>query len=382
MPSLPSPWMRMTDGVLVATFNDQGGPSGVEEFRSTNWFMGMASRTAGPGRLTLTGMISLEPATATERGYGELFQVGEAYHGVPIVDRQHPHNFLMQASASYRFALTNRVGLTLAGAPVGEPALGPVAFMHRASAADNPAAPLSHHTLDSTHVSEGVVTAALDRGAWTIESSIFNGREPDDCRWRLMEPGALDSWSARVWFRPSRPWQFQVSHGFLRSPEALEPGDLRRTTASGSWLKERQSGFTAVTVAYGRNDKPSGAFNALLAEVTSHRGDLSLYGRLETLQVETALLESDGTDVTDALSSTSPRDVVTAVTAGGVRDFSHWRRFEIGGGADVTTYVVPDDLRPTHGDHPVSFHVFLRIRPPAGHMGRMWNMRMAQPLGE
>ena len=366
-----SPWMVMSDGVLLATLNHQGGPRGGTEFVSTNWWMAMASRPVGPGRLTLTGMLSLEPATAGGRGYRELFQVGEAYEGQPLVDWQHPHDFLMQASIVWRVPLDAQSGFTIAGAPVGEPALGPTAFMHRASAAENPAAPLGHHTLDSTHVAMGVITAAFDRGPWTLETSIFRGAEPDDQRWDLMDPGALDSWSARVWYEPSPAWQFQLSHGFLKKPEALEPGDVRRTTASASWT--RADGLAAATVAAGRNDTDHGAFSAFLAELALRRGATSVYGRLESGQKETALLQGGAGDASPSL--------VTALAIGAVRDVATPHGFEVGVGADLTLYGVPDALRPSHGDHPASVHVFLRVRPPAGHMGRMWNSRMAHPPG-
>jgi hypothetical protein len=371
-----SPWMLMSDGVLFATFNHQGGPRGGDEFTSTNWWMGMASRNAGAGRLTLTGMISLDPLTATSRGYRELFQVGEEYQGRPLVDWQHPHDFLMQAAVVWRVPIGAESHLTIAGAPVGEPALGPIAFMHRASAADNPAAPLAHHTLDSTHIAMGVLTTAVEHGPFTIEGSIFHGAEPDDNRWDLMDPGALDSWSARVWFRPSSEWQLQASHGFLKKPEALEAGDVRRTTASVDWLHASADDFTAATIAVGRNDKEHGAFSAFLAELTSHRGATSLYGRLESVDTETALLQNP---LTADAGLNEPPSLVTALTIGAVRDLTRWRGFDVGAGADLTVYAVPDALRASHGDHPTSVHVFLRVRPPAGHMGRLWNMRMAKP---
>jgi len=358
----PSPWMLMSDGQLFATVNHQGGPRGGDQFVSTNWWMGMATRTAGKGQLTLTGMLSLDPATATARGYREIFQSGEVYKGEPIVDRQHPHDLVMQAAFSWRVPIDYQTGFTIAGGPIGEPALGPTAFMHRPSAADNPAAPLGHHTLDSTHIAMGVVSAALDHGPFTIEASLFNGREPDDNRWDVMDPGALDSWSVREWYEPSPAWQFQVSYGFLKEPEAAEPGDIKRTTASGAWLKRRPGGFTAATVAVGRNDTDHGAFHTLLAEATDRRGLTSFYGRLETTQKETL------------------PSAVTALTLGAVRDVAKWRGYEIGIGGDVTGYAVPDAARPAYGAHPISFHVFMRVRPPAGHMGRMWNMRMTKPM--
>jgi hypothetical protein len=131
-------WHLMQDGNVFVMFNHQGGDRGGDELKSPNWWMGMFSRDAGQGRLTISTMFSLDPATVGNEGYGELFQVGETYNGAPLVDRQHPHDFLMQLAAIWRVPLNDRVHLTLAGAPVGEPALGPVAFMHRRSAAEIP----------------------------------------------------------------------------------------------------------------------------------------------------------------------------------------------------------------------------------------------------
>jgi hypothetical protein len=376
-----SPWMFMYDGVLFGTYNHQGGPRGGDELISTDWVMGMATRHAGPGQLTLTGMASLDRATLGPRGYLELFQAGESYQFLPIVDHQHPHDLLMQASVAWRIPLDDKTNITFAGAPVGEPALGPIAFMHRRSAAENPTAPLGHHTLDSTHIAMGVITAAVDRGPWTVEGSIFQSTEPDENRWDLVDFGALDSWSARAWYQPSGAWQFQVSHGYLGHPERLEFQSVHRTTASASWLRTGGSGYTAVTAMIGRNDKAlDGAFTAVLAEATHRRDALSIYGRAETLQVETVVLQTR--TAFHSHTTATPKDVVTAVTGGLVRDLPPWRRVEIGVGADLTAYAVPDALRPQYGDHPMSARVFLRLRPPAGHMGRMWNMRMAGPLRE
>jgi hypothetical protein len=368
-----SAWMLMYDGVLFGAFNHQAGPRGGDDFVATNWVMGMASRSLGPGRLSLSGMVSADAATAGKRGYRELFQIGEAYKGEPLVDRQHPHDFVMQLAAWWRVPVGSAY-LTLSGAAVGEPALGPVAFMHRPSAAENFVAPLNHHRLDSTHIAMGVVTGALERGAWTIESSAFRGREPDDNRWDVMDPGGLDSWAARVWFRPSSTWELQASHGFLNEPEELALIDVRRSTASASWFSKRDDGFTAATVAFGRNDEDHGATSGVLAEATRASGPYSIYGRWETLQLDTTLLDGGHAEFT--LDDPSP--IVTAVTFGGVRELRRWYGLEAGIGADLTAYRVPSGLRVAYGQRPISFHLFFRLRPPAGSMGRMWNMRMGR----
>jgi hypothetical protein len=369
-------WQIMHDAIVFAEFNHQGGPRGGNELVVPNWWMGMASRGTAHGQLTFTGMLSLDPATVGKDGYREIFQAGEALDGRPLIDRQHPHDLFMQLAAVWRLPLNTSTGLTLAGAPAGEPALGPVAFMHRASAADNPTAPLGHHTFDSTHIAYGVITAAVDRGPWVVEGSIFNGREPDDNRWDL-EFRRLDSYSGRAWYRPNPEWEFQVSMGHLNSPEPLEPGNITRSTASASWMHNNGMDFNAVTVGYGRNDTEHGARAAVFVEGSARVGFNGLYGRFEALQVETALLQ---TGLVPEGPAANVQDPVFAVTLGGVRDVLKIGGLDGGLGADVTFHTPAEALQPAYGGHPVSFHLFFRLRPTAGAMGRMWNMRMSQPL--
>src|SRR5215470_8799188 len=138
-------WQFMQDGVVFVMFNDQSGPRGGTDFVAPSWWMGMLMRNTKRGTVTLTGMYSLDPALVGTDGYHELFQAGEVFEGRPLVDRQHPHDLFMQMSASWRFGLSSSTSLTLTGAPVGAPALGPVPYMHRASSFDNPITPLTHH---------------------------------------------------------------------------------------------------------------------------------------------------------------------------------------------------------------------------------------------
>jgi len=339
--------------------------------------MGMAGRDTRRGRVTLTGMFSLVPATVGKDGYREIFQAGEAFDGRPLIDRQHPHDFFMQLGAIWRIPITSSTGLTFAGGPVGEPALGPVAFMHRASAADNPTAPLGHHTFDSTHVAFGVVTAAVDHGPFLFEGSVFNGREPDEDRWDF-DFGPLDSFSGRFWYKPTERWEFQFSSGRLKDAEQLEPGNIIRSTISGAWTKQQGKSMSAWTAAFGRNNTDHGSRNAGFIEASRRVARNTLYGRFEAVQVETSLLQNEQTD---GSPDAAGKDPVLAFTAGAVREVFVWRGFEGGVGGDVTFYGVPEALRPMYSDHPVSFHLFFRLRPPAGAMGRMWNMRMSHPMG-
>jgi hypothetical protein len=377
-------WQFMQDGALFLMFNAQGGPRGETEIKAPNWWMGMARHSAGRGSLTLNLMLSLDPATVGAQGYSEIFQVGETFNGGPLIDHQHPHDFLMQAAAVYRVPLWAGFAATLAGAPVGEPALGPVAFMHRLSSFENPIAPLSHHTLDSTHVAMGVLTGSIDRGPFQVEASTFHGAEPDEQRWDLMDPGPLDSWSVRGWYRPSPSWSFQVSHGFLKEPEASEEGNVGRTTISGSWTNRRDESWTAVTAAWGRNHKIGGNYNAFLLEASrAFGGAVTVYGRIEHDQVETDVLRfgmhtAQGGRKKAHVVLPGTIEYVSTLTLGASHTFWKPGSWDFAAGGDITGYAVPLLLEPTHGDHPVSFHVYLRVRPPSGH--RMTDVTMTSPM--
>jgi hypothetical protein len=369
----PSAWTTAFDGQLFATFNRQGGARGDTEFRSQNWLMGMASRPLGIGTFTLTGMVTAEPLTVGAAGYSEIFQEGEAYHGLQITDHQHPHDLLMQLAAMWSAPVGDRTRVTLSAGPVGEAALGPVAFMHRASSAENPTAPLSHHIFDSTHMVSGVVLGRLDRGPVSVEGSVFRGREPDEHRWDV-EVGALDSWSARLWLRPAPAWTIQTSYGFLHEPEQLEPGDQRRTNASVSWFRERGSDYSAVTAAVGWNQRTFSTVHAVLVEATHHVGRTSMYGRAEDTTAETEILLFP--ELVHRPHPNELVDPIRAYTGGAVRDVARIRMLSLGVGGDVTFYQVPPLLQITHEARPVSFHVFLRIAR-SSLSDRMWNTTMA-----
>jgi len=356
----------MADAAAFATYNRQGGLRGDTDVGSQNWVMGMAHRRAGAGTLTLTGMMSLEPITVGGRGYAEIFQTGEAYQGLAVTDRQHPHDLFGRLSAGWRVPI-GRTALSLVAAPVGEAALGPVAFMHRASAADNPAAPLSHHVFDSTHIAHAVLLARVDRGPVSVEASAFRGREPDEHRFDL-DLGAPDSWSARLWIRPAEGFTLQLSHGRLNEPEQLEPGDQQRTSASASWTRRNDRGFLAVTAAVGRVRRTFTRSHSLLIEGTRQVNGSSLFARIERHEVESEVLLFP-----QSVHVPHPGEVIEplgAYTGGAVRRLSDLGAWTLGVGGDVTLYRVPRLLAITHGRHPASVHLFLRLsrREPSRRM--------------
>lgn len=236
-------WSLMLHGFVFLEYNKQSGPRGDDWFGSSNWGMLMASRPLAGGRFEMRTMLSLDPATVTSRGYPLLLQSGETYKGEPLHDRQHPHDFVKELAVLYDREVTPNVGLSLYVAPSGEPALGPVAFMHRPSAMDNPMAPLGHHWQDATHISFGVVTLDVYGRRLKLEGSLFNGTEPNEYRWDI-DKIRLDSYSARLTANPDSQWSLTFGYGKLKMPDEHHPdGSLHRLVVSV--LNGRKLGWPA-----------------------------------------------------------------------------------------------------------------------------------------
>lgn len=358
-------WLLMFHYNAVVGVNSQGGPRGVTKFELANWFMPMAFRRVGPGTLQLRAMFSFEPFTFPPGGSPLLFQTGETYQGQPIIDRQHPHDLFMELSAQYTVPFGDRATwFAYLGYP-GEPALGPTAFMHRASASENPAAPLSHHLQDSSHISFGVLTSGFTYRWFKLEGSVFNGREPDENRYNF-EAHPWNSRSLRLSFAPNSNWSMQVSHGLLRNPEALDPGDVRRTTASLSYNKTFERGNWATSLIWGRNAENHGGevfhLNGYIAESTVNFRDRNyLYTRLELTDKNQLLRAADRLQL--GITDDHPSFRIGAYTFGGARDVLNRNNFSLAIGSDVTFYSKPAALDPIYGQSPVSWKLFLRLRP-------------------
>lgn len=326
------------------------------QLESQNWLMVSATRPAGRARWTLHAMASAEPWTLRRLGSAQVFQTGETLDAAPLRDYQHPHDLVMGLEARLDWAASSRTALFLAAGPVAAPALGPTAFMHRASAEPNPTAPLAHHMLDSTHITHGVVTAGVTRAEWTMEASVFRGREPDEDRVRV-DMGALDSVSARVSWRRG-PWSAQLSSGHMNEPEASEPGDAVRTTASVSYERGDHGARTSWLAAWGRNDRPDHAETGWLVE-----------GRRDVTARDTAYSRAELVDrfiLVDFEYAAQfglerhRRSQIAAWTIGYERRLHTTARATAGLGADVTFHHTPANLRDAYGT-PVSWHIFLRM---------------------
>jgi hypothetical protein len=348
-------WDLMAHGVIFVDYNRQGGPRGAGKAESVNWLMLMEQHPLGRGTILFRQMFSAESLTAPHPGFPELFQTGETYHGQPLVDHQHPHNVFAELSLYYTRPLTEKISWLFYGGPVAEPALGPVAFMHRASAAELPLAPLSHHLQDSTHTSFGVVTTGLIVDHFKIEGSLFNGREPNEQRYGI-QLAALDSWSARLSVAPSARWTAQYSYGRLEHPEALEPGSERRQSASVEYVRPFDRGSWATSAIWGRKHKEleNRNLNSYLLESTvNFMARNYAFSRLE-------LVDKDELFPDDP---SRPSFRIGAYTLGGARDLIQNKLWQLALGADVTFYSKPPALNPAYGDNPVSFQIFVRVRP-------------------
>ena len=346
-------WTLDSSTFLTANFQERKFRD-FHQVESQNWLMGMSTRRVGAGTLTLHGMLSFEPFTLRDLGSSQVFQTGETFQGAPLIDYQHPHDLFMGLSAGYERPL-GRATVLLRGGLVDEPALGPTPFMHRASASLHPTAPLSHHQIDSTHITPGVVTAGVRVSDWQVEASAFRGREPDEDRLDI-DLGALDSYAVRGSFIRGGT-RAHVSFGRIEEPDVTEPGDVTRVTASIEYVGLVFGRDSALTVAWGHNREAFSTENGLLAEMTWRiwpRG--TIYGRGEL--ADKHIIGAGGRHPPGVQH---PHIISTVgVLLGG---YSHelWRAganaIFIGG--DVSGYRVPAELVESYGQ-PVSFHLFGR----------------------
>jgi hypothetical protein len=369
-------WLLMFHYNIFVDVNSQGGPRGVTKFESANWFMPMAYHKLGKGTLQLRGMFSGEPFTFPPGGSPLLFQTGETYQGRPLIDRQHPHDLFMELSAQYTLPLGERgTWFTYFGYP-GEPALGPVAFMHRMSASEDPSATLSHHLQDSTHISFGVLTTGFTYRWFKLEGSIFNGREPDENRYNF-DAHKWNSRSARLWFMPNKNWAMQISHGLLRSPENQEPDvDVRRTTASIQYNRPFNRGNWASSLVWGRNhvtghDEPIN-LNSYTAESTVQFLDRNyFFTRLELVDKDDLLRAADRALL--GITQSHPSFRIGSYTFGGAREVWNTDKVSLALGGDLTFYSTRSILDRIYGNNPISWQLFMRLRPA--------RMKMSPALG-
>jgi hypothetical protein len=352
-------WSGMVHGYADFVYDSQGGPRGETKAFSESMLMVAAQHAEGPGVLTLRTMLSLDPAMGPN-GYPLLLQTGETANGVtPLIDRQHPHDLFMELAGIYSLPVDAKTSAFLYVGYPGEPALGPPTFMHRFSGEDDPAAPITHHWLDSTHVSFGVVTVGLVHGAWKFEGSAFNGREPDQFRWDF-DPLRLDSYSGRISWNPTANWALQASYGDIHSPEQLEPEvNQHRLSASATYNRPLEvgngGGNWQTTFAWGRNlNEPGRQLDAFLLESAASLGRHTIFARAETVEKD-ELFEAPSPLAGEAFH-------VSEATLGYVYDLPVAEHLALGFGMQGSINLVPSKIKFAYGDDPTGWMPFLRLK--------------------
>ncbi len=346
-------WTLMAHGVLNLVYDHQSGRRGDDKAFASGMLMGMAQRPLGNGTLQFKAMISPDPLMGA-RGYPLLLASGETANGRDrLIDRQHPHDFFMELAASVSQNVGQKISLFLYAGLPGEPAFGPPAFMHREAILDSPEAPVTHHWLDSTHISFGVVTAGAVFDRVKVEVSRFNGREPDQHRWNI-ETGPLDSTAIRLSWNPTGTLALQGSWGHFVDPEQLEPGvDQKRWSASALWADEVAPGWRlAGTLAWGRKTVHGNNDDALAAEASLKHAQWTVFGRAEMTE------NRELTDIEDG-----PAYRVGKVSLGAIRDFSISDHLSVGAGGLFAVNFVPAGLAPVYGGrNPTGAVGFVRLK--------------------
>ena len=355
-------WAVMLHGAAFVQYDDQRSDRGDTQAGIINWGMVMATRQVGAARLSLHGMVSLEPLTIGARGYPLLLQTGESYQGEPLHDRQHPHDAIMELAALIDQPIGSALAVELYGGLAGEPALGPVAFMHRPSADDDPLAPLGHHWQDATHVSFGVVTAGIFSRSVKLEGSVFNGREPDENRWDL-DLRRLDSYSGRLTVNATGRLSLAGWYGFLASPEALHPEEsVHRFGASALYAGRGADGGTwSSALIWGANAHAGRVQNSVAAESNLELGRVNaVFGRAEYVRKSAEDLVLPGVDPDRQFD-------IASFVLGYTREVASAPGATIGIGGRATINVVPVEVGRFYGTRvPAGASIYLRIRTGTG----------------
>jgi hypothetical protein len=371
-------WTAMLHGVVFPQYDYQRGLRGDKQLGLTDWEMLMAMRPAAGGLLHLHAMTSIEALTIGARGYPLLLQTGESYRGFTLYDRQHPHDLFMEIAAMYERQVAPKVAANVYVAAVGEPALGPVAFMHRPSAQSDPLAPLGHHWQDASHESFGVITAGVYTHVVKLEGSVFNAREPDEYRFNFDYRGAsLDSYTGRVSFEPHANLVASAWWAYLDDHERLEPGSKmhrmgmsvltrRGSPFGGDWATGLVVGsnvhhHTGPDHAAAHGDPsatPHHRSTSLLIESNFEIGERNaVFARAETVQKNADELGFLGGDLTQLFD-------IQSLVGGYFRRLATFGWAEAGAGVRASVSFIPSSLEPTYGTRtPVGMAVYFRLRP-------------------
>ena len=350
-------WQVMAHGSVFGQFVKEFGPRGNYQLGSINWLMGDASRPLAGGEFHARMMASAEYFTITRAGYPQLLQVAQPYRGGTVTDRMHPHELLSEVAVMYDRPIGNDWRWSVYLAAVGEPALGPVAYLHRPSAANDPTAPLGHHSQDVTHESFGLATLGVFTPRVHLETSVFNDAHPNEVRTNFDYAGArFNSFSARLTVNPTDRWSVAGSAAYIAPSTGVHSHTgLHRLELSALHIGDRWS----TSFIWGANVPTDSrrVLNTALIETNIDLGPRNaVFGRAEYV-TRTA-------DELALVGSVSEEVPVGALALGYARRLREARGVGAWLGARGDVDFVPEQLRLFYGSRtPVGFIVYLQLRP-------------------
>lgn len=346
-------WSFMLHGFVTGNYDHQGGNAGDTSFFSANMLSGMLTKYVNSWTFGFRGMLSLEPLTVQGDGYPLLLQIGETADGTThLINYQHPHDLFMELALTTSYALSDRSSIFAYFGLPGEPALGPPVFMHRASGVEIQEAPITHHWMDSTHITYGVGTLGFTWNNWKLDGSIFTGQEPDQHRWNIEKP-TFDSYSGRLTFNWRDSMSLQGSYGYLNDPEQIDPiPHSQRIIFSWMHHKKWSSVQLDTTEAWARkiNASPGNTLDSFLIETTAH-----------LFENHIAYLRYQFADEDELLETSTEVETVHKITLGYTYDFFNEYHTRWGIGGLTSFHILPSSYDTTYGEGPVSFMVYLRM---------------------
>ena len=359
-------WMYMFHGNIFLRYNSQDignkGSRGDSKFDAPNWFMGMGqTKVGGKGLFRFSAMLSLDPLTVGGEGYPLLFQSGETWKREPLVDRQHPHDLFSELSVGYTHMFSRDADAFVYLGYPGEPAFGPVAFMHRPSSLYNPDAPIGHHWQDATHITFGVATLGFRYKNFKLEGSSFTGREPNEERYGFDMP-RFDSWSARLSYNPSPAWALQASKAWVKDVHEFGPReDVDKTTVSAIHAISLGSKSSLNSAAVWGYNSPQGhhpSSHSFLVESALRMNATTVFGKYEWVEKSTEDLL-----LNEAIFGHESLFKVNAITLGLQQKLLKTLNTNLALGVQGSLYISPDELEEVYGKTPMALEVYLRIYP-------------------
>ena len=333
-----------------AVYSTTSGPRGRSRVTGPGVWMLMYNKAlSSRNTLRVNVMGTAEQLTVGQKGTPQLFQT-------EYIDNMHPHDYLMAVEIRDAIKLGSDVKqeLTFLFAPRGAAAIGPVPFMHRASAEGNPDAPLGHGLQDGFHDVSTVLGIAYRNSGTTVEATGFSGSA---ITWPL-PLHQVDSYGVRLIQKIDDHVLIGASYANVLSPD--DAGGAQQEKFITGWLATShviheatlKSSFVWGHLRAGRD----ASLNSFLAEAVYPLHSDKIYGRAEILQItpgQLDLVPSDG----------SPgRRWVQALTIGYERTLTEKGPFSLFAGGSFTKDFAPMGFRPDYGSGARGAKLYFRIK--------------------